>query len=112
MAVARVCLSAISQRLLLRQKQQKHKWIQGSCVFSVIQFSLPYAQRPRLVNKHIHHPLFEYEEKHFCLLVFCEAKQKIEIDSFSLFELDKGLVFKFLILILSTQISFFLVPIP
>lgn len=67
----------------------------------------PYAQRPRLVNKHIHHPLFEYEEKHFCLLVFCEAKQKIEIDSFSLFELDKGLVFKFLILILSTQISFF-----
>lgn len=72
----------------------------------------PYAQRPRLVNKHIHHPLFEYEEKHFCLLVFCEAKQKIEIDSFSLFELDKGLVFKFLILILSTQISFFLVPIP
>lgn len=117
MAVARVCLSAISQRLLLRQKQQKHKWIQGSCVFSVIQFSFqnqicapnvqPYAQRPRLVNKHIHHPLFEYEEKHFCLLVFCEAKQKIEIDSFSLFELDKGLVFKFLILILSTQISFF-----
>lgn len=73
----------------------------------------PYAQRSRLVNKHIHHPLFEYEEKHFCLLVFCEAKQKIEIDSFSLFELDKGLVFKFLILILSTQISFFfLVPIP
>lgn len=73
MAVARVCLSAISQRLLLRQKQQKHKWIQGSCVFSVIQFSFqnqicapnvqPYAQRSRLVNKHIHHPLFEYEEK-------------------------------------------------
>lgn len=121
MAVARVCLSAISQRLLLRQKQQKHKWIQGSCVFSLIQFSFqnqicapnvqPYAQRSRLVNKHIHHPLFEYEEKHFyfhfCLLFFCEAKQKIEIDSFSLFELDKGLVFKFLILILSTQISFF-----